>query len=70
MCNAIAYVRKGQRQVVLALINTAFAQDNVDAAEEQWAIVAGQLRTKVPKLATYLDDARDDVACVYALGRA
>jgi putative transposase len=61
MRNALAYAGKGQRQVVLALINTVFAQDNVDAAEEQWAIVAGQLRTKFPKLATYLDEARDDV---------
>jgi putative transposase len=61
MRNALAYAGKGQRQVVLALINTVFAQDNVDAAEEQWAIVAGQLRAKFPKLATYLDEARDDV---------
>jgi putative transposase len=61
MRNALAYAGKGQRQVVLALINTVFAQDSADAAEEQWAIVTGQLQAKFPKLATYLDAARDDV---------
>jgi putative transposase len=59
--NALAYAGKGQRQVVLALINTVFAQDTAEAAEEQWAIVTGQLQAKFPKLATYLDEARDDV---------
>jgi putative transposase len=57
----LAYAGKGQRQVVLALINTVFAQDNAEAAEEQWAIVTGQLQAKFPKLADYLDEARDDV---------
>jgi putative transposase len=61
MRNALAYAGKGQRQVVLALINTVFAQDTAEAAEEQWAIVTGQLQAKFPKLATYLDEARDDV---------
>jgi putative transposase len=61
MRNALAYAGKGQRQVVLALINTVFAQDSAEAAEEQWAIVTDQLRAKFPKLATYLEEARDDV---------
>ena len=61
MRNALAYAGKGQRQVVLALINTVFAQDTAEAAQEQWAIVSNQLRIKFPKLAAYLDDARDDV---------
>ena len=42
--NALAYAGKGQRQVVLALINTVFAQDTAAAAREQWNVVADQLR--------------------------
>ena len=61
MRNALAYAGKGQRQVVLALVNTVFAQDSAVAAEEQWAIVTAQWQAKFPKLAAYLDDARDDV---------
>ncbi len=59
--NALAYAGKGQRQVVLALINTVFAQESAEAAQDQWTIVADQLRKKFPKLAAMLDDARDDV---------
>jgi putative transposase len=61
MRNALAYAGKGQRQVVLALINTAFAQENAEAARAQWDIVVDQLRNKFPKLAGYLDDAKLDV---------
>lgn len=61
MRNALAYAGKGQRQVVLALINSAFAQENADAARTQWDIVVDQLRNKFSKLAVYLDDAKLDV---------
>ena len=61
MRNALAYAGKGQRQVVLALINTVFAQDTIEAARDQWAVVAEQLRSKFPKLAVMLDESRDDV---------
>ncbi len=61
MRNALAYFGKGQRQVVLALINTAFAQENAEAAGAHWDIVVDQLRNKFPKLAIYLDDAKFDV---------
>jgi putative transposase len=59
--NALAHAGKGQRQVVLALINTVFAQENQDAAITQWRTVADQLRTKFPKLATLMDGAEGDV---------
>jgi putative transposase len=59
--NALAYAGKGQRQMVLAMINTAFAQENAAAAHAQWDIVANQLRSKFPKLAVYLEDAQHDV---------
>jgi putative transposase len=61
MRNALAYAGKGQRQMVLALINTVFAQETPDAAKAQWDIVATQLRAKFPKLADMISDAKFDV---------
>src|SRR5690348_7610257 len=58
---ALAHAGKGQRQMVLALINTVFAQDTHEAAVEQWRVVADQLRAKFPKLAALMDDAESDV---------
>ncbi len=61
MRNALAYAGKGQRQMVLALITTVFAQETSDAAHAQWRVVADQLREKFPKLAAMMDDAEYDV---------
>lgn len=61
MRNALAYAGKGQRQMVLALINTVFAQETADAAHAQWRIVADQLGEKFPKLSAMMDDAENDV---------
>jgi putative transposase len=44
--NALAHAGKGQRQMVLAAINTAFAQDSFETASAQWRVVADQLRVK------------------------
>jgi putative transposase len=38
--NALAHAGKGQRQMVLAMINTAFAQDTYQTASAQWRTVA------------------------------
>jgi putative transposase len=59
--NALAHAGKGQRQMVLALINTVFAQETQEAAISQWRAVADQLRTKFPKLAALMDGAEADV---------
>jgi len=59
--NAPAQAGKGQRQMVLALINTAFAQETAEAASGQWDVVADQLASKFPKLAIMLGDAKHDV---------
>jgi putative transposase len=59
--NALAHAGKGQRQVVLAMINTVFAQQTQEAAIAQWRSVADQLRTKFPKLAVLMDEAEADV---------
>lgn len=42
-------------------IAAAFAQDSAEAASLQWRTVADQIRPKVPKLATIMDEAEPDV---------
>ena len=59
--NALAHAGKGQRQAVLAMINTIFVQETAEAASAQWRIVADQLRIKFPKLAAMMDDAEHEV---------
>ncbi len=59
--NALAHAGKSGRRVVSAFIATAFAQDTAGAASTQWRTVADQIRPKVPKLATLMDDAEHDV---------
>jgi putative transposase len=70
MRNALAFAGKGQQQMVRALIVTAFAQETVELARKQWDAVSDQLREKVPKLAEYLDDARDDVLAFMTFPKA
>jgi transposase-like protein len=66
MRNALAHAGKTQRRVVSAFIGTAFVQDDADAARMQWRQVADQLRAKVPKLASFMDDAETDVLAFMA----
>ena len=40
---------------------TAFARDTAEAASTQWRAVADQVRPKVSKLATIMDDSEHDV---------
>jgi len=68
--NALAHAGKGQRQVVLALINTVFAQESAEAASAQWRQVADQLRPKFPKLAALMDDAEGDVLAFMSFPKA
>ena len=68
--NALAHAGKSGRRVVSAFIATAFAQDTAEAvtaeaASTQWRAVADQIRPKVPKPATIMDEAEHDVlACM------
>ena len=59
--NALAHAGKAQRRIVSAWIGTAYAQEDATAAHAQWRTVADQLRPKVPKLATLMDAAEEDV---------
>jgi len=61
MRNALAHAGKSGRRVVSALIGTAFAQEDADAAKTQWRKVTDQLRPTVPKLAALMDEAEGDV---------
>ena len=61
MRNVLAHAGKSGRRVVSAFIATAFAQETPEAASAQWRAVADQIRPKVPKLATIMDDAEPDV---------
>jgi len=61
MRNALAHAGKSGRRVVSAFIATAFAQDTPEAASTQWRNVADQIRPKMPKLATLMDSAEQDV---------
>jgi putative transposase len=68
--NALAHAGKGQRQMVLALINTVFAQDNQQEAIKQWRVVADQLRVNFPKLAVLMDGAESDVLAFMTFPKA
>ena len=61
MRNVMAHSGKNGRRVVSAFIATAFAQDDAEAARTQWRGVADQLRSKLPRLAAFLDQAEPDV---------
>jgi len=66
MRSALAYVPKGQHQMVAAAIRTVFAQDTQAAASKTWRHVADQLRPRLPKLAALMDDAEADVIAFMA----
>jgi putative transposase len=68
--NALAHAGKGQRQMVLAMINTVFAQETLEAAIAQWRVVADQLRSKFPKLAAMLDRSEADVLAFMSFPKA
>jgi transposase-like protein len=61
MRNALAHAGKNGRRVVSAFVATAFAQEDPASASRQWRAVADQLRPKLPKLATLMDEAEPDV---------
>jgi putative transposase len=68
--NALAHAGKGQRQMVLAMINTVFAQETPEAASAQWRTVTDQLRVKFPKLATLMEGSESDVLAYMSFPKA
>jgi putative transposase len=61
MRNLLAHAGRNGRRVAAAFIGTAFAQEDKLSARLQWRKVAKQLQASLPKLATFMDDAEDDV---------
>ena len=61
MRNVLAHADRSGRRGVSAFIATTFAQEDAEAARQQWRRVADQLRPKLPKLATLMDTAETDV---------
>ena len=61
MRNALAYVPKGQREMVAAAIRAAFVQEDVKAASRQWRQIADSLGPRFEKLAQLMDEAETDV---------
>jgi putative transposase len=61
MRNVLAHVAVKQRPGVIAMIKTIFAQETAQDLRAQWKTIADALRERVPKLASLMDNARDDV---------
>jgi putative transposase len=61
MRNVLAHAGKSGRRVASAFIATAFAKETPEAARTKWRAVADQIRPRVPKLATIMDEAEHDV---------
>ena len=65
MRNALAHAGKSGRRVVSAFIATAFAQNDAQAAKQQWRRIADQLRPSIDRLARLppllMDEAEADV---------
>jgi putative transposase len=66
MRNALAHVGTKQRQMVAAVIRTAFTQETEKAAHTEWRAVADRLRARFPKLADLMDEAEHDVLAYMA----
>jgi putative transposase len=61
MRNALNYVSKTQQSMVSAALRQAFSQPDRAAASQALRHVADQLRTKWPKLASFIDNSETDV---------
>jgi transposase-like protein len=70
MRNCLAYVPKGQHNMVAAAIRTVFTQEDAAAGATAWRHVADQLRPRFPKLAALMDDAETDVLAFMSFPRA
>lgn len=70
MRNVLAHAGRQGRRVVSAFVATAFAQDDAEAARQQWRKVADQLRPKLRKLAEMMDEAEPDVLAYMAFPQA
>ncbi|MGH3613688.1 MAG: IS256 family transposase [Pseudonocardia sp.] len=56
-----AHAQRSGRRMITAFMATAFAQEEAEPAKAQWRRVADQLRPRLPRLATLMDEAEADV---------
>ena len=61
MRNLLAHAGRNGRRLAAAFIGTIFAQEDKKAARAQWRRVTDQMRPRLPKLATFMDEAEEDV---------
>jgi transposase-like protein len=61
MRNALSYVPKAQQSMASAALRQAFIQPDRPSASQTLRHVADQLRTKWPKLGTFIDESEADV---------
>lgn len=59
--NAMASVPARAREVVASTVRVAFLQPDAATTRAQWAVVSDAYRERFPRLATLMDDAREDV---------
>ena len=59
--NAMASVPARAREVVVSTVRVAFLQPDAAATRTQWAVVTDAYRERFGRLATLMDDAREDV---------
>ena len=55
---------------MVAMLKTIFAQENAEAAREQWTSVADALRERCPKLVDLMDRSREEVLVYMSFPRA
>lgn len=61
MRNLLAYVPQAQKEMVAALVRTAFVQETPEAAHAQWCQIAESLRPRNARLAEFMLAAEHDV---------
>ena len=61
MRNVLSAVPKGSQDMVASIIRTIFAQPDAEHVSTQFEEVARMLQRSHPKVATMLDEARDDL---------
>jgi transposase-like protein len=64
--NALATVPKSAQQMVAATIRTVFVQPDAGSAREQWERVTESFRGRFDRVATLMDEAKEDVLAYLA----
>lgn len=66
MRNILSYVPRGRKEMVAAMVRTAFAQDDQESARTQWRSVSESLRSSYPSVSKLMDEAQEDALAFMA----